>query len=133
MVQQIAAAVADEPLGHTVLPRASDRDSNRPHAQTPCGFQNLPLKGVLAIEDEKLRRGITRKGLPKLLRYPSRCRTLCDVVVKNAPPSVRDYEEAVQDAKSECWYGEEIHGGDGFSMIAQEGRPSSRRLGIVKS
>src|SRR5271168_4021537 len=58
---------------------------------------------------------------------------LCDVVVKNAPPSVSDYEEAVQDAESERWYGEEIHGGDGFTVIAQEGRPMSCRLWIVRS
>src|SRR5271155_6284042 len=58
---------------------------------------------------------------------------LCDVVVKNAPPSVSDHEKTIQHAESECWYGEEIHGGDGFPVIAQENRPSSCRLGIARS
>src|SRR5271168_4636363 len=68
MVEQIAAAVTNESLGFTVLPGASNRNSNRAHARTLRGFQNLPLEGVLAIKDEKLRRGIVWEGLPKLLR-----------------------------------------------------------------
>src|SRR5271168_3934544 len=55
---------------------------------------------------------------------------LSDVVVKNAPPSVSDHEKTIQYAETECWYGEEIHGGDGFTVIAQEGRPVPYRLGI---
>jgi hypothetical protein len=39
-------------------------------------------------------------------------------------------EEAVQDAKSECRHGKEVHRCDGFAMVAQECRPSLCRLGI---
>src|SRR5271163_2107302 len=99
MVEQIAAAVTNESLGYTVLPGASNRNSNRAHARTLRGFQNLPLEGVLAIKDEKLRRGIVWEGLPQLLRHPYTGWIPSDVAVKNAPPSVSDYEEAVQDAE----------------------------------
>src|SRR5580658_328718 len=57
---------------------------------------------------------------------------LCNAVVKNAPPSMSDYEEAVQDAKADRGNGEEVHGGNRFSMIAQEGGQSSCRLGVSR-
>jgi hypothetical protein len=50
------------------------------------------------------------------------------VEVKNSPPIMRDNEEAVQDAKVQHWYGEEVHRCDNFTMIVQKGRPSFRRL-----
>jgi hypothetical protein len=133
MIEQVAPAVADESLCYSILPGASNRNSNRAHSQTLRGFQNLPLERVLAIKDEKLRRGIVGEGLPKLLGYPSPRRMPCDVVVKNAPPVMSNDEETIQHAEGERRNGEEVHGRDGFSMIAQERCPSSCRLGISRS
>lgn len=62
MIQQIAAAVPDEPLCNSILPRAAKGNSNRAHAQTLCGLQNLPLERMLAVKDEKLWCGIVRKA-----------------------------------------------------------------------
>jgi hypothetical protein len=62
MVEQIPTAVADPTFRYTVLPRAANRNSNRAHAQTLCGLQNLPLERVLAVKDERLRCGIVGEG-----------------------------------------------------------------------
>jgi hypothetical protein len=38
MVKKIAAARLDEPFGDPVLPRASNRNSDRPHSKALCGL-----------------------------------------------------------------------------------------------
>ena len=54
------------------------------------------------------------------------------IEVQNAPPVVGDDEETVENAEGERWHGEEIHRGNGFTMIAQKSRPSICRLGIPR-
>jgi len=90
------------------------------------------MKRVLAIEDENLWRGVVRKGIPQLLRYPCAGWMPSDVAVKNAAPMMSDHEKAIQHAERERWHSEEVHGGDRFSVIVQEGRPSSCRFGIPR-
>jgi len=42
------------------------------------------------------------------------------VAVENSPPIMRNDEEAVQHAESQRRNGEEIHCGDGFTMILEK-------------
>lgn len=51
LVEYVTAAIANETLGHTVLPRASNRGANRDNAQALHGLQYLTLESVLAIQD----------------------------------------------------------------------------------
>ena len=51
VVEEIATAGADPPLGHAVLPGGFDCGANRSYAQTLYGLQRLTLKSVLAIKD----------------------------------------------------------------------------------
>jgi len=46
---------------------------------------------------------------------------------------MRNHEEAVQNAEGERWHSEEVHRANGFTMVAQERRPPSCRLGIARS
>ena len=78
-----------------------------------------PILGVM-VEDHKLGCGLVRERLSQLLDDPTARRMASDVEVHNTPTVVADEEEAVEHIKGECWYGEEIHGGDGFAMIAQK-------------
>jgi hypothetical protein len=48
--------------------------------------------------------------------------------MKDAPPVMRNDEEAVENAKGQRRNCEEIHRGDSFTMIAQKSRPSFSRL-----
>ena len=51
VVKKIATAGAYPPLGHTILPGASNRGANREDAQTLYGLQHLTMESVLAIKD----------------------------------------------------------------------------------
>jgi hypothetical protein len=50
------------------------------------------------------------------------------IAMKDAPPVMRNYKEAIQQAKVQHWHGEEVHRGYCFTMIAQKSRPSHCRL-----
>ena len=49
-----------------------------------------------------------------------------NVEVENAPPIMAndEDEEAVKHSEGDGRHGEEVHGGDGFAVIAQEGEPA---------
>jgi hypothetical protein len=55
-----------------------------------------------------------------------------DVAVENLSPVVRYDGEAVQHVKSYRWNGEEVHGGDGFVVVVQEGFPQFRGLRVCQ-
>ena len=46
-----------------------------------------------------------------------------DVEMENPASTVFDDEETVQDSEGESWHREEIHGRNGFAVIAQESSP----------
>src|SRR6266853_3940725 len=41
-------------------------------------------------------------------------------------------EKTVEQIESDCWHREEVHGGNGFSVISQKGEPPLRRFGISR-
>src|SRR5579863_4101015 len=62
--------------------------------------------------------------------YPRTRRLPGDVEMKNTPAFMRDHEEAVKHAECHGWHGKEIHCGDRFTVVTQEGCPTSRGLRI---
>jgi hypothetical protein len=55
-----------------------------------------------------------------------------DIKVQHAATIMADDEKAVEDTESDRWNCEEVHGGDGFSMISQKREPAFRRFGISR-
>lgn len=53
-----------------------------------------------------------------VLYDPKGSRISRDAATKNLAPVVRDDEEAVQDTEGERRNGEEVHGGNGFTMVS---------------
>src|SRR5882724_2303727 len=53
-----------------------------------------------------------------------------DVKVENAPTIVTDNEEAVQEAERDRGHSEEVHGGNGFPVIAKKTEPTPCGLRI---
>ena len=98
--------------------------------RTTIGTSN-PYFGV-PIKDEKLGRGLKRKCFPQLLNDPSGRRMPRNIEMQHAPTTVADDEKAVEDAKGYGWHGEEIHGGNGFSVIPQNRKPSLGGLWICR-
>ena len=54
----------------------------------------------------------------------------CDVEVQDAPAIMANHEEAVENTEGDRRNGEEIHGGDGFAMIAEKSQPPPTRFWI---
>jgi len=54
----------------------------------------------------------------------------CDVEVQDAPAIMANNEEAVEKSEGDRRNGDEIHGGDGFAMIAEKSQPPPTRFWI---
>ena len=128
VVEQIAAAVADPTLGDTVLPRTAETGSLGPNAEALYRVDHFFIELCAATKDQVAGRRIVRERLAQLLNDPGAGRVFGHIAVKDAPPIMRNDEEAIQHAEGQRRHGEEIHCRDGFTMIAQKGRPSLCRL-----
>lgn len=124
MVEQIAAAVADEPLSHAVLPRAFEGSTDRIYAEDFSRCHYLGVESGIAVVNQISRRGVIRKGVAQLLRYPRAGWMPGHIEVQDAPPVMRNHKEAIQNSKGKRRHGEEIHCRDGFTMIAQKRCPA---------
>ena len=67
---------------------------------------------------------IFRNGFPELLQRPVTRRMLRDIEVQNPPRCMLNHNEYVEDLERRHRHGEEVTGHDGFSMVADEGRPA---------
>ena len=95
-----------------------------------CKVWKRAIEAGAAIKDQVSGCRIEGKRLAQLLNNPRAGRMPRHVEVQNSSPVMRNDEEAVENSKSERRHGEEIHGGDGFSVIAQKRCPSLCRLRI---
>jgi hypothetical protein len=55
------------------------------------------------------------------------------IEVKDAPPIMRNDEEAEENAEVERRHGEEVHRGNCFTVVAKERRPTLCRFGPWRS
>jgi len=132
MVEQISAAVPDPSLRNAVLPRASEAGLLGLDAEARHGVDHLRIEAGAVIEDQIARRGVVRERFPQLLNHPCTRRVFGHIAVQDAPPIMRDDEEAVQNAEAQRRHGEEVHRGNRFAMVVQKSRPSLCRLRIAR-
>jgi hypothetical protein len=123
MAEQIPAAIADEALCDSVLPRTLKARSLGLDTEALDRINRIVIEARATIEDQIARRGVIRKRFPHSLDYPRTRRVSGHIEVKNAPAFMRDHEEPVKHAKCDGRQGEEVHCGDRFTMAAQEGCP----------
>ena len=128
MVEQIAAAIADPALGDTILPRTAEAGSLGLNAEALYGVHHLRIETGAAIKDQVAGRRIIRECLAQLLNDPGAGRVLGHIAVKDTLPVMRNDEEAIEHAEGQRRHGEEIHCSDGFTMVAEKGRPSHSPL-----
>ena len=120
VVEHIPSAAADPALSNTVLPRAPDgslRGDDLHGSNRGWNFQSILC---IVIKDEELGGRLIREGFSQLLGNPGASGKTRNVEVENAPAVMPDDEEAVQKAESDGGYGKEVHGGDGFAMVAKK-------------
>ena len=130
MIEQFAAATADETFRNTILPRAFEGGAHRLQPDGPDGFPHLGAEDCVAVVDQVFLSCIVRKCFAQLLRNPLAAGMPRDVEVQHTPPVMGNDEETVKNAECERGYSEEIHRGDGLAMIAEKRRPSFGRLRI---
>lgn len=116
------------PLGNAILPRTSEAGLLRLNAEVSHGVDNFAIELRAAIKDQVVWRRVIREGFPQLLNDPGACRMLRYVAMEDTPPVMRNDEEAVEHTEGERRHGEEVHGGDSFTVVAQKGRPALCRL-----
>ena len=126
VVEQIPSAAADPALSNTVLPRAPDGSLRGDDLHGSNRSWNFPSILRIVIKDEELGGRLIGEGLSQLLGNPGASGMTRNVEVKNAPAVMANDEEAVQKAERDGGYGKEVHGGDGFAMVAKKGQPTLR-------
>lgn len=124
VVQQIAATAFNPSFRDSVLPRTFKRGSDRGEAHRADRDRSFQTIFPVAVEDQESLRGLKRERFSQLLNDPSARGILGDIEVQNPPTIMADHEQAVEDAERDGGNREEIHRGDGFAMIPQEGQPA---------
>jgi hypothetical protein len=132
VIQQISPAAFDPTLRHSVLPRTLERSSHRSDGHRPNRTHHLQAVLRVPVKDQESGTRSIRKRFPQLLDDPHARRMPGDVEVQNASTIMADDEEAIERAEGGRWDREEIHCGNGFSMIAQKSEPAFCQLGISR-
>jgi len=132
VVEQILTATPNPTLGNSVLPRALEARSLGLDIEALDHVDHFLIEVGTTIKDQISRRRIVGKCFAQLLNDPGTRRMFGNVPMKDAPPVVRDDEEAVENAEGDRRHREEIHRGDGLTMIAEKCSPSFRRLWIPR-
>jgi hypothetical protein len=132
MIKQIPAAVAHPTPANTVLPWTLETGPLGLNAKAPHGVDDFLIEARVAIKDQIAGRRVVGKSFAKLLDNPGAVRMLGHVAMKDTSSIVRNDKEAVKHAERQRGHGKEIHRSDGFSMIAQKGRPSLCRFWIPR-
>ena len=132
MIEQVSTATADPPFRNAVLPRTSDAGSLGLDNEVLDRADHFFIELRAAIKDQIAGRGVVREGFTQLLNHPSARRVFGHIEVQDAPPVMRNDEEAAEDSKSERWHREEFHSGNRHTMMIQKRHPSLRRFEISR-
>jgi len=109
VVQQVSPTTSHPALCDSMLPRASERSSDRFKSDGIHRIANRFAELGIAIQDQVFMLRVIGKGFAQLLRDPETSRMPSDVAVQDAPAVVGNHEEAVQKSKGERWDSEEVH------------------------
>ena len=130
VVQQLTSATANPALSNSVLPGALDGGlkASNPHGSNRRG--NFQPVLCVVIEDKEPRSGLIGERFSQLLDNPTARRMPGNIEMQDAPAVVADHKEAVEKTESGRRNGEEVHGRDGFTVIAQKSQPPATSFWI---
>src|SRR5450631_4531631 len=109
---------SDQPFDKPILPRRGWRGRPVPDAHSAQSASNNP------IADEVARHLVPRKSLGDLTRNPFGRRIYCDVDPDKVPAVEPDDDEGIEQVETDSWNNEQVHGGNVWRVITQEGPPS---------
>jgi len=123
LIQQLSSAAFDPAFGNSILPWTSWTYA---YGFDATGFEQIShFSAKLAVTIENhvtIGTGFSER-LPQLLHNPSAFRVFGHIEMKDPSPAVLDDEETIQDSESKGRDGEEVHGRNYFTVIAQESSP----------
>jgi len=124
MIQEVASAASNPTLRRTILPRTPERCANwlAPHCANRSDY--VLAEFAISVKHQELLSGRIGPRFTHLLNDPKGSGITRHIEVQNFSPIMTDHEEAIQDLEGECWYGEEIHGRDGLTVVSKECQPA---------
>jgi len=131
LVEQIATHTSDPTLGDAVLPGTAKSSSNRFCAPLFDGRDDVSRELGIAVEDQKPVWRFVPPSFAQLQYDPQAVWLTGHLAVQNLLPVVADDEEAVHNTEGQSRHGEEIHGSDGFTMVAEESQPAPGWIRIM--
>src|ERR1700721_4272622 len=114
---------SDQPFGKAVLPRRGWCDRLVPDAHDAQSARDDAAIDPVAIADEGVRSLIPRKRLGYLTCNPFGRRMCCDVDPDEVSAVQPDNDQGIEQVETESWNNEQVHGGNVWRVIAQEGSP----------
>src|SRR6266478_6302942 len=115
---------SDQPFGKAILPRRGWCGRLVPNAHGAQSARDDAAIDPVAIADEVVRSLIPRKCLRYLTCNPFCRRICCDVDPDEVSAAEPDDDEGIEQAKTDRWNNEQVHGRNVRRVVTQEGSPS---------
>src|ERR1700682_6238631 len=124
MIQTLAADRPDQPFSKSILPGRGWRGRLVPDAHGAQSACDDAAIDPIPIADEVTRRFIPRKCLRYLTCNPFCRRICCDVDPDKVSAAEPDDDEGIEQVETDSWNNEQVHGGNLWRVVMQEGPPS---------
>src|SRR6266481_7695630 len=115
---------SDQPFGKAVLPGRGWRGRLVPDAHGAQSACDDAAIDPIPIADEVTRSFIPRKRLRYLTCNPFCGRICCDVDPDQVSAVEPDDDEGIEQVETDSWNNEQVHGGNVWRVVMQEGPPS---------
>src|ERR1700738_346255 len=115
---------SDQPFGKAILPGRGWCGRLVPDAHGAQSARDDAAIDPVAIADQVARGLIPRKCLRDLTCNPFCRRICCDVDPDEASAVESDNDEGIEQAETDSWNNEKVHGGNARRVVTQEGSPS---------
>src|ERR1700694_1054391 len=115
---------SDQPFGKAILPRRGWRGRLVPNTHGAQSARDDAAIDPVVIADEVVWCLIPGKCLRYLTCNPFRRRICCDVDPDEVSAAESDDDEGIEQVETDSWNNEQVHGGNVWRVVMQEGPPS---------
>jgi hypothetical protein len=115
---------SDQPFGKSILPGRRWYNGPIPDAHGAQSAHDDATIDLVAIADEVARSLIPGKCLGYLTSNPFGCRICRDVDPNEVSAVEPDDDEGIEQVETDSWNNEQVHGGNVWRVVTQEGSPS---------
>src|SRR4030088_3326249 len=124
MIHALAPDRSDQQFGKAILPRRGWSGGLVPDAHGAQSARDDAGIDPVAIADEVVRSLIPGKCLRYLTCNPFCRRICCDVDPDEVSAAESDDDEGIEQVETDGWNNEQVHGGNVWRVVTQEGPPS---------